>query len=279
MTNAGALRVFATNTRTERDTWMELAIKAAALGKPEPGAEERRGRGSARGTGPESTGSTTPVRSPGEERVSLRRAGSKGVHIDGAKRGSGRTTPITTLPEASTTGRRKGVGTALVMEGSVLKLGGLMRRAWQLRYLQLTAGGVVAWKGDKADDTPRGTMLIDGTDGEARVSHSDDSPDGCLTIKVSNARRDLFVAVQSESARAEWTTAFTQIDGVRFISNHNNMVAVALRDCEAERDDELSFASGDRITEVRETEDKEWFRGTLGGRRGFFPSSFVTIVS
>ncbi|XP_022252892.1 arfGAP with SH3 domain, ANK repeat and PH domain-containing protein-like isoform X4 [Limulus polyphemus] len=56
----------------------------------------------------------------------------------------------------------------------------------------------------------------------------------------------------------------------------------ALYDCEADREDELSFQVGEVIVIIHETtEDEEWMEGMIEGepqRRGLFPSSFVRML-
>lgn len=53
----------------------------------------------------------------------------------------------------------------------------------------------------------------------------------------------------------------------------------ALYDCEADREDELSFKEGEVILIINErTEDEDWMEGIVEGdikRRGLFPASFV----
>ncbi|XP_023234097.1 arfGAP with SH3 domain, ANK repeat and PH domain-containing protein-like isoform X2 [Centruroides sculpturatus] len=56
----------------------------------------------------------------------------------------------------------------------------------------------------------------------------------------------------------------------------------ALYDCEADREDELSFKEGEIIIIISEiTDDEDWMEGFIEGfpeRRGVFPSSFVHIL-
>lgn len=57
----------------------------------------------------------------------------------------------------------------------------------------------------------------------------------------------------------------------------------ALYDCEADREDELSFKEGETILVLSEkTEDEDWMEGFVEGdltRRGLFPTSFVQIIT
>lgn len=54
---------------------------------------------------------------------------------------------------------------------------------------------------------------------------------------------------------------------------------VALYDCEADQEDELSFKTGEVITVINEeTTDEEWMEGFIEAdpsRRGLFPAIFV----
>ncbi|XP_022242958.1 arfGAP with SH3 domain, ANK repeat and PH domain-containing protein-like [Limulus polyphemus] len=56
----------------------------------------------------------------------------------------------------------------------------------------------------------------------------------------------------------------------------------ALYDCEADREDELSFSEGEIIVIISETtDDEEWMEGMIEGepqRRGVFPASFVHML-
>lgn len=56
----------------------------------------------------------------------------------------------------------------------------------------------------------------------------------------------------------------------------------ALYDCDADREDELSFKEGEVIIIINEeTDDDEWMEGVIEGqpeRRGVFPSSFVHVL-
>ncbi|GFR32574.1 arfGAP with SH3 domain, ANK repeat and PH domain-containing protein [Trichonephila clavata] len=56
----------------------------------------------------------------------------------------------------------------------------------------------------------------------------------------------------------------------------------ALYDCDADREDELSFKEGEIITIISEvTDDDDWMEGMIEGqpeRRGVFPSSFVHVL-
>jgi len=56
----------------------------------------------------------------------------------------------------------------------------------------------------------------------------------------------------------------------------------ALYDCEADREDELSFKEGEVILIINErTEDEDWMEGIIEGdikRRGLFPASFVQLL-
>lgn len=56
----------------------------------------------------------------------------------------------------------------------------------------------------------------------------------------------------------------------------------ALYECEADREDELSFKEGEFILITSEkTEDEDWMEGFIEGnpkRRGLFPASFVQIL-
>ena len=57
----------------------------------------------------------------------------------------------------------------------------------------------------------------------------------------------------------------------------------ALYDCEADRDDELSFKEGEVILILSEkTDDEDWMEGIIEGdinRRGLFPASFVQMLT
>ena len=57
----------------------------------------------------------------------------------------------------------------------------------------------------------------------------------------------------------------------------------ALYDCEADREDELSFKEGEVILVLSEkTEDEDWMEGFIEGdlsRRGLFPTSFVQMIT
>lgn len=56
----------------------------------------------------------------------------------------------------------------------------------------------------------------------------------------------------------------------------------ALYDCDADREDELSFKEGEVILVLSEkTEDEDWMEGFVEGnlaRRGLFPTSFVQML-
>ena len=56
----------------------------------------------------------------------------------------------------------------------------------------------------------------------------------------------------------------------------------ALYDCEADREDELSFKEGEFILITSEkTEDEDWMEGFIEDnpkRKGLFPASFVQII-
>lgn len=57
----------------------------------------------------------------------------------------------------------------------------------------------------------------------------------------------------------------------------------ALYDCEADREDELSFEEGEVIVIMRDkTDDEDWMEGyveTDASRRGLFPASFVRFLN
>lgn len=54
-------------------------------------------------------------------------------------------------------------------------------------------------------------------------------------------------------------------------------------DCDAERDDELTFREGEIIMIINEkTDDDDWMEGMIEGepeRRGVFPISFVRMLA
>jgi len=56
----------------------------------------------------------------------------------------------------------------------------------------------------------------------------------------------------------------------------------ALYDCEADREDELSFKESEIILILNEkTDDEDWMEGLIEGdvsRRGLFPASFVHML-
>lgn len=52
-------------------------------------------------------------------------------------------------------------------------------------------------------------------------------------------------------------------------------VFVALRPYEAQVPGELSFEEGDAIVVIAMEDDGEWMTGTLNGRTGRFPASYV----
>lgn len=55
----------------------------------------------------------------------------------------------------------------------------------------------------------------------------------------------------------------------------------ALYDCSADREDELTFRTGEIIV-VSEKEDDNWWKGWIEGqphRQGAFPASFVHVLS
>jgi len=53
--------------------------------------------------------------------------------------------------------------------------------------------------------------------------------------------------------------------------------AEALYDFEAESDAELAFREGDMITLLTRIDDN-WYEGSLRGRTGLFPVSYVKVV-
>ena len=53
----------------------------------------------------------------------------------------------------------------------------------------------------------------------------------------------------------------------------------ALYDFQSSADDELTIAAGDVITLVREADDEGWYFGSLNGKQGIFPSSYVEKLS
>ncbi|KAJ3150765.1 hypothetical protein HDU86_006273 [Geranomyces michiganensis] len=53
--------------------------------------------------------------------------------------------------------------------------------------------------------------------------------------------------------------------------------AKALYDCQGDSQEELSFRTGDYITDVKPAEDEGWFFGKYNGREGLFPGNYVQI--
>ncbi|KAI9093111.1 hypothetical protein DFS34DRAFT_273381 [Phlyctochytrium arcticum] len=53
------------------------------------------------------------------------------------------------------------------------------------------------------------------------------------------------------------------------------MRAKTVFDCAGDSVDELSFRSGEIISDVKPADDEGWFRGTLNGRTGIFPGNYV----
>ena len=57
----------------------------------------------------------------------------------------------------------------------------------------------------------------------------------------------------------------------------------ALYDCDADREDELSFEEGEVIVVLKDkTDDEDWMEGFIesdAGRRGLFPASFVRFLT
>ena len=51
--------------------------------------------------------------------------------------------------------------------------------------------------------------------------------------------------------------------------------AIALYDCQAENDDELTFRAGDRITNIVAVDEDGWCVGTCNGHRGLVPLNFI----
>lgn len=47
----------------------------------------------------------------------------------------------------------------------------------------------------------------------------------------------------------------------------------------AQKEDELSLATGDVVRQVRQGPAKGWLCGELGGRYGFFPKCLVQVTS
>ena len=54
-------------------------------------------------------------------------------------------------------------------------------------------------------------------------------------------------------------------------------IAIAKHDFLGQSETELTFQAGARITVITEREPGDWWKGEIGGKRGFFPSSFCDI--
>ena len=55
------------------------------------------------------------------------------------------------------------------------------------------------------------------------------------------------------------------------------IVAIAKHDFVGQSEAELSFRAGARIIVTGEREPGDWWKGEMGGKRGFFPSSFCEV--
>lgn len=54
-------------------------------------------------------------------------------------------------------------------------------------------------------------------------------------------------------------------------------VAVCLYDFIPQRDSDLMFNAGENILVERRREEDNWWYGSIGERRGWFPKNYVTI--
>ncbi|KAJ3151778.1 hypothetical protein HDU89_001826 [Geranomyces variabilis] len=54
--------------------------------------------------------------------------------------------------------------------------------------------------------------------------------------------------------------------------------ARALYDCQGDSAEELSFRTGDCITDVKPAEDEGWFTGKHNGKKGLFPGNYVQLL-
>jgi len=57
----------------------------------------------------------------------------------------------------------------------------------------------------------------------------------------------------------------------------SGITAIAKHDFLGQSETELTFQAGARITVITEREPGDWWKGEIGGKRGFFPSSFCDI--
>ena len=60
-------------------------------------------------------------------------------------------------------------------------------------------------------------------------------------------------------------------------ANSRQPCAEALYDFEAESDGEVGFREGDVIALISQV-DENWFEGTVRGRTGYFPISYVKVL-
>ena len=85
------------------------------------------------------------------------------------------------------------------------------------------------------------------------------------------------VSLPQEQPVRRMSGSFNNVWTKKPVGAHNgtrSTMLVATYAFDAEADDELSFQKGDRITLVARVDD-EWMKGSLRGRTGIFPTSYV----